>query len=273
MNAPEWIMLIPAGSFEGRDGSKFGNPYPYSVVAATKELGFEAGAILDFDHATDLATPTGNPTPAAGWMTKFDVRNGAIWAHVEWTKEGHDAVVAKHYRYVSPVFTHAGDGNVQRILRAGLTNSPNLFDTAICCSTETFAINTLTIPLQEKTMLTDEDQKMRWLLGLSEPQFIAMRKQAEKQIHAARAARLSVDGEGSDGEVRDAEGKLTDEDPDTMDLDHAIATLQGIDFTDTAAAGGRVDLVETAIATLQGIVDRHKNPSAAAAMRRITFRG
>ncbi|MBF6559127.1 MAG: hypothetical protein IVW56_02470 [Candidatus Binataceae bacterium] len=130
--APDWIELIPAGEFEGRDGR---GPYrlddPAAVIAATAELKMEAGLPIDYDHATDFAAPEGRPAPAAGWIREFAARRGALWGRVEWTRPGAEAVATHQYRYISPVFEYAKDGNVIRVLRAALTNNPNLYLTAI----------------------------------------------------------------------------------------------------------------------------------------------
>jgi phage I-like protein len=130
--APEWIELIPAGAFEGRDGR---GPYrlddPAAVIAATAALKMEAGLPIDYDHATDFAAPEGRPAPAAGWIREFAARQGALWGRVEWTRPGAEAVATHEYRYISPVFEHAKDGSVIRVLRAALTNNPNLYLTAI----------------------------------------------------------------------------------------------------------------------------------------------
>jgi len=130
--APEWIELIPAGEFEGRDGR---GPYrlddPAAVIAATAALKMEAGLPIDYDHATDFAAPEGRPAPAAGWIREFAARCGALWGRVEWTRPGAEAVASHQYRYISPVFEYAKDGNVIRVLRAALTNNPNLYLTAI----------------------------------------------------------------------------------------------------------------------------------------------
>ena len=131
--APEWIQLIPAGSFHGRDGR---GPYllsnPEAVIKATMALRMRAGIPIDYDHATDFGTPQGNPAPAAGWITEFAVREGAIWGRVEWTERAAQAIEAHEYRYISPVFQYApSDGAITRLLRAGLTNNPNLYLTAI----------------------------------------------------------------------------------------------------------------------------------------------
>ena len=132
---PEWIELLPAGVFKGRDGR---GPYrladPEGVIAATGGLGMSAGIPIDYDHATDLAAPAGRPAPAAGWIRELAAREGAIWGRVEWTPPGAAAVTSHEYRYISPVFEHGRDGEVVRLLRAALTNNPNLYLTAICAS-------------------------------------------------------------------------------------------------------------------------------------------
>ena len=52
------------------------------------------------------------------------------------------SIVAREYRYVSPVFQFdPKDGSVTRLLRAGLTNNPNLHLTAIAASSTTAADN------------------------------------------------------------------------------------------------------------------------------------
>jgi phage I-like protein len=130
--APKWIELLPAGDFAGRDGRgpfRLGNPA--AVIAATDDLRMAAGLPIDYDHATDFAAPSGRPAPAAGWIHDIEVRDGALWGSVEWTSHGRTAVVTREYRYISPVFEYSEDGEVQRLLRAALTNNPNLYLTAI----------------------------------------------------------------------------------------------------------------------------------------------
>jgi phage I-like protein len=130
--APEWVMLIPAGEFAGRDGrGPFRLASPARVIAATVALSLRAGVPIDYDHATEFAAPRGRPAPAAGWIREFAEREGALWGRVEWTPHGARAITSREYRYLSPVFQHAADGTVIRLLRAGLTNNPNLYLTAI----------------------------------------------------------------------------------------------------------------------------------------------
>jgi phage I-like protein len=129
---PQWVMLIPAGEFSGRDGrGPFRLDNAARVIAATAALGLAAGVPIDYDHATDFAAPKGRPAPAAGWIRELEERDGALWGRVEWTPHGAKAITSREYRYISPVFQYAPDGAVTRLLRAGLTNNPNLYLTAI----------------------------------------------------------------------------------------------------------------------------------------------
>src|SRR5581483_12156907 len=134
---PEWIELIPAGTFSGRDGR---GPYrlesPDEVARASAALQMDAGLPIDYDHATDLGATAGRPAPAAGWIKELSARDGALWGRVEWTPHGAAALATKEYRYVSPVFEHDANGVVVRLLRAALTNNPNLYVRAIAARRE-----------------------------------------------------------------------------------------------------------------------------------------
>jgi phage I-like protein len=134
--APEWIELLPAGVFYGRDGrGPFRLDDPTTVIESTIALQMNAGLPIDYDHATDFGAPEGRPAPAAGWIRELEVRGGAVWGRVEWTARAANSIVAREYRYVSPVFQlDPKDGSVTRLLRAGLTNNPNLHLTAIAAS-------------------------------------------------------------------------------------------------------------------------------------------
>lgn len=152
--APEWIELLPAGEFHGRDGrGPFRLDDPYGVIASTTALQMSAGLPIDYDHATDFGAPEGRPAPAAGWIRKLEVRDGAVWGRVEWTARAADSIAAREYRYVSPVFQFdPKDGSVTRLLRAGLTNNPNLQLTAIAVSRATAASprkESMEVPSQE----------------------------------------------------------------------------------------------------------------------------
>jgi phage I-like protein len=159
--ASTWIELLPAGVFHGRDGrGPFRLDDPATVIAATLGLEMRAGLPIDYDHATDLAAPQGHPAPAAGWIKTLEARGGAIWGRVEWTERAAAAIAAREYRYISPVFQFdPADGRVTRLLRAGLTNNPNLYLTAIA------AANPVAAP-QEEGIMEEILSKLKVLLDL-----------------------------------------------------------------------------------------------------------
>ena len=81
---------------------------------------------VDINHAEFLKAPNGDGSPAAGWIERLDVRDGAIWGRVAWTPSGAEALNARAYRYLSPVLRHDKDGRVLGLAGAGLVNRPNL---------------------------------------------------------------------------------------------------------------------------------------------------
>ncbi len=159
--APDWIELLPAGVFNGRDGrGPFRVEDAADVIAASRALAMAAGLPIDYDHATDFGAPAGRPAPAAGWIVEFAVRAGAVWGRVEWTARAAAAIAAREYRYVSPVFQFdPASGRVTRLLRAGLTNNPNLYLTAIAAAA-THAAS------PEESMMEEFLNKLREILGL-----------------------------------------------------------------------------------------------------------
>ena len=123
---PSSIELIPAGAMiEGRDGRKWKKSKPEKVV--TNSMARLSRLVIDENHSTDLAAPKGGASPAMGWMTNLRLgTGGAILADVEWTARGSAAVLNKEYSFISPVFLHDDQGEITVVLRAALTNSPNL---------------------------------------------------------------------------------------------------------------------------------------------------
>ena len=124
--APPCVHLLPSGIFSGQDGR---GPYHVEnideVIRASQS---ETGLVIDYDHQTDYAARpgVGMAAPAAGWIRDIEKRDDGIWGHVEWTPKAAQAIQQGEYRYLSPVFLHDDDGIILRILRAGLTNNPNL---------------------------------------------------------------------------------------------------------------------------------------------------
>lgn len=121
---PEWVMLIPAGTFSGRDGR---GPYRLDVEAVLKA--FEAGGIdlpIDYEHQTLTASDRQGPVPVAGWIKELQAREGALWGRVQWTPKAAELIAAREYRFLSPVFRHDRTGRILALEGAGLTHYPNL---------------------------------------------------------------------------------------------------------------------------------------------------
>ena len=199
--APEWIQLLPTGEFVGRDNR---GPFRVSnaevVIAATDALGMEAGLPIDYDHATDFAAPAGRRAPAAGWIRAIETRKGALWGNVEWTTHGNAAVVTHEYRYISPVFEYSQDGEVRRILRAALTNNPNLYLTAISVRGSTDEVITegpiqqidiVTASAAPKSTTVESTQaQLREMLGLTIDTTPEMIVEEVRKVLGARDARI-----------------------------------------------------------------------------------
>lgn len=132
------VHLLPAGTFHGRDGR---GPYslkdPAAVMAASRARAGRVPMPIDYDHQIDFAGHNGKPAPAAGWIKALHARADGIWGLVEWTERAASHLDQREYRYLSPVFTHALDGTVTGLLRAALTNNPNLDQLTALASMET----------------------------------------------------------------------------------------------------------------------------------------
>lgn len=131
---PEWVEIIPAGRFSGRDGRG-----PYELDADAVLAAFAAGAIdlpVDFEHQTLDAADKAGPVPAAGWIKELQARAGALWARVQWTERAAELIRSREYRYLSPVFRHDKSGRIRALEGAGLTHYPNLHLRAVAHITQ-----------------------------------------------------------------------------------------------------------------------------------------
>lgn len=122
---PEWVHLVPVGEFRGGDGR---GPYRVEDPAAVARISMQAGRLpIDENHATDLAAPRGEPAPARGWIVEMQAREDGVWGRVEWTAAGRALVADRAYRGISPAMAVSKTGGrVRSVLRASLTNVPNL---------------------------------------------------------------------------------------------------------------------------------------------------
>ncbi len=77
---PEWLPLVPAGEFIGRDGRQWLNDNPDAIVEAHNRAAVDLP--VDWEHATEHKAPIGEEAPAAGWISTLEIRDGAVWGQV-----------------------------------------------------------------------------------------------------------------------------------------------------------------------------------------------
>ena len=158
--APDWVELLPAGpEVTGIDGRRFLNDQPQSILDVFDRLKAHGRDLpIDYEHASELKAPKGEPAPAAAWVVALALREGgSIWAKVEWTPKGQDMVTNREYRYLSPSLIYETATNrIVAINSVGLTNRPNFTLTAL--NHEDF-----TLPKETDTM-----KKIYQKLGLAE---------------------------------------------------------------------------------------------------------
>ena len=129
--ATEFLVLPFGDPIRTRDDRTFimrDAAHAERVLAATANTLGGVEMMIDYDHQAAYAGEgKGNQAPAAGWVKKLSVGEKGIVAQVEWTAPARAALEAREYRYISPDFRFARQtGEVTRIVRAGLTNSPAL---------------------------------------------------------------------------------------------------------------------------------------------------
>ncbi|MDR2092283.1 MAG: phage protease [Azoarcus sp.] len=125
---PEWVHLIPGGTFQGRDGR---GPFTLDAQAVLAAFPGNAPLPLDYEHQAIHAPNNGQPAPAAGWIVELASRADGIWGRVEWTERARGYIASREYRFLSPVFDVDRDGRVRQLVAAGLVSLPNLGLTAL----------------------------------------------------------------------------------------------------------------------------------------------
>lgn len=181
--APTEIMVMPAGQVQTAATDPRG-PWlcdPAAVVAASRT---ERPMVIDFDHATDLAAPRGEPAPAAGWITQLHARPDGVWATVEWTAAGAQVLADRQWRFLSPVFITEGR-TVRRILRASLVNNPAI------PALPQLAAAALTHLKTEQTM-PDDFLRLASALGCAETGPVALTLAAERLTSEASTMRAAL---------------------------------------------------------------------------------
>lgn len=175
---------------------------------------FQGEISIDLDHSTDKP---GGSSEAAGWIKGLD-QLGAdgqtrtpreVWATVEWTSLGADAVRDKRYRYVSPTFRddlkdQKGKSLGPALLRAALTNNAFLRNmAAVSLAADTTFAERRPSPSPESVAVPDsrsamDTVKLTKALGLPEDADEAkiLAAVAERQPDDTRTLEQRAEAEG-----------------------------------------------------------------------------
>lgn len=266
---PDWVMMLPAGLSHTNDGRFFKNYDPEGVIARTKSNGLEIP--VDINHGIEI----GLSEPSMGWVKDYEVRNGEIWALVEWTDLGREQVLSKHYRYISPAMNHDTDSNVIDFQSVALTNKPALIMPALANTQNNAAASAAQNPQQTETLMDEATlAKFRKIFNLADDAdetavqaAIDAAAEAADETAADEAAKALADKEAADKAASDAvagAGEAGGDDdvelpenpnPDVFvykaDYDAAVARLEE-SAADAADAPNEVEIseaVETAMAS------------------------
>lgn len=133
-SVPTEIRLFRAGMSKAKDGRPHGLPGWRLDGALASKIIADAKArndkfLIDYDHQTLYLAQHGQKAPAAGWYSELTWRDGdGLYAtDVQWTEQAKAAILAKEYRYISPVIlADKTTGDVKQITMAALVNHPAL---------------------------------------------------------------------------------------------------------------------------------------------------
>lgn len=180
--APSWIQVFPKGpELKTSDGRKFRLSDPDGF--AKKLNASQKPIVIDYDHLSHFEPDGGGSQKAAGWMTRFEARDGSLWALAEWTPSASQKIIDREYRYFSPeFFPDPRTGEIVDLIAAGLVNRPAFDLVALAAAKK----NT-----PEKTKEVNMYNAIAKELGLSDDAdeaaiLAAMRK--SKNDHAAELA-------------------------------------------------------------------------------------
>jgi phage I-like protein len=158
---------------------------------------------------------------------------------------------SREYRYLSPVFQHIGDGRITRILRAALTNNPNLELTALAAAegtdmdlqTELRQLLTLPEDADEAAILASARERLSATAAVDPTQYVPIGELVKATAELQRvnrgvtlqAATTTVDGEISAGRLP----------PFLREWAIGLATINTAalqSFIDRTAPGGKLTL-------------------------------
>lgn len=227
-DVPEWVHLLPAGEIRTIDGRG-----PYRVTSMHSVAGLlPEGKKLPIDemHATDKGAALGLPAPARGWIVALQAREDGLWGKVEWTGTGQQLMADKAYSGISPVILHSKSGEVVQLLRASLTNTPNLQGLTSLHS-------------EEEGSSMDWKAKLIELLGLdSEADDDAIMAALKAKTDAATVALQSQQIDASHPLILAMQSELTDITTRHNTFVEGVSRKEAVSFVDAEIKRGRVGL-------------------------------
>lgn len=130
---PKVVQLFRMGAHPSRNGKprivRVDNlAHAERIAAAASAYHRSNDMVFDYDHQTVFAAKdgVGGQARAAGWSPRVFATEEGIFAEVAWNAAAASAIMAKEYRYLSPVFTHDAEGRVICPINVALTNTPSL---------------------------------------------------------------------------------------------------------------------------------------------------
>lgn len=243
--APEWVQLLPAGTFKGRDGR---GPYHVGNARALIAASMAAGLgklPLDENHSTQRAAPEGRGAPALGWIVELAERDDGIWGRLQWTPDGRKLVADGAYRGISPVFTHTAAGTITLLVSAALTNTPNLtlatlHDTLDAAARDRLDADDFAVPGKRALPMPDARHvRLAWdMVDRTEGLSDAERAEARSRI-LARAKALGVDTGGWQAAHSNTQNQSGENEVDLTALRAALGADPTLDDAGVIAAAAQ----------------------------------
>ncbi|MDP9266476.1 MAG: phage protease [Chloroflexota bacterium] len=126
--ADDWLQIFPIGSYRYSD---------YGEVKITPERAERfAGNFRDNvrGHVIPVNREHEQALGAIGWYNDVEARDDGVYARIDWTDEGKDALAAKRFKFFSPEFydewidPKTGETHEDLLVGGALTNYPRFYD-------------------------------------------------------------------------------------------------------------------------------------------------
>lgn len=161
MEAPEYIRVLPLGYISSEKGDFLVDSDSFRMMKEhMQHRGIDI--VIDYEHQTlrDVQAPAG------GWIKELVLKSDGIFAKVEWTKKAKGYLQNGEYRYLSPVvMVRKKDHKASQIHSVALTNTPAINGMMPI-------VNSMKLPLPEKTQLDDVQKKICRMLNISHSDFV-----------------------------------------------------------------------------------------------------